>query len=157
MVVVKHIFNRPRTPTISGETLSDARMASEGPGATIKKRLPPPHRRARACPSPALALGKKRLWFSSGTRGTGPRATIKTPSLNVGRGPVPRHATIAGDRPPRYGGGTHPFFIVGRGSVPRHRSRTRNPTLAGDRPPRYDKKRLPLNVGRGPVPRQCSR
>ena len=22
----------------------------------------------------------------------------------VGRGPVPRHATIAGDRPPRYGG-----------------------------------------------------
>ena len=29
-------------------------------------------------------------------------------------------------------------------------------TLAGDRPPRYDKKRHPLPVGRGPVPRQAS-
>ena len=29
---------RPRTPTLAGETLSDARMASEGPRATVKKR-----------------------------------------------------------------------------------------------------------------------
>ena len=40
-------------------------------------------------------------------RGTGPRATIKTPPLTVGRGPVPRHRsrnpTRAGDGPPRYG------------------------------------------------------
>ena len=27
----------------------------------------------------------------------------KNVTLTVGRGPVPRHATIAGDRPPRYG------------------------------------------------------
>ena len=45
------------------ETRSDARVASEGPRATMKK----------------------------------------TPPLTVGRGPVPRQATIAGDRPPRYG------------------------------------------------------
>ena len=38
------------------------------------------------------------------SRGTGPRATKKKRRfLTVGRGPVPRHAAIAGDRPPRYG------------------------------------------------------
>ena len=36
--------------------------------------------------------------------GACPRATMKkTPLLPVGRGPVPRHAAIARDRPPRYG------------------------------------------------------
>ena len=28
--------------------------------------------------------------------------------------------------------------------------------IAGDRPPRYEKKRYPLTVGRGPVPRHAS-
>ena len=72
----------------------------------------------------------------------------------VGRGPVPRHATIAGDRPPRYGCQDRPRFIVWRGPVPRHRSR--NPSIAGDRPPRYGKKTPPLHVGRGPVPRHAN-
>ena len=39
----------------------------------------------------------------------------KPPSPSVGRGPLPRHAMIAGDRPPRYG----------------------DREIAGDRPPRY--------------------
>ena len=48
------------------------------------------------------------------SRGTGPRATVtgrflhsRTAPFIVGRGPVPRHASVyrklAGDRPPRYG------------------------------------------------------
>ena len=38
------------------------------------------------------------------SRGTGPRATVaKTARFTVGRGTGPRHATIARDRPPRYG------------------------------------------------------
>ena len=61
---------------------------------------------------------------------------------NVGRGPVPRYAAIAGDRPPRY---DEHESTVGRGPVPRH------PYLAGDRPPRYDENQS--TVGRGPVPR----
>ena len=32
-----------------------------------------------------------------------PRYGGKNVPITVGRGPVPRHATIAGDRPPRYG------------------------------------------------------
>ena len=51
------------------------------------------------------------------SRGTGPRATVsggvlgsRTAPFPVGRGPVPRHAsvyqTFAGDRPPRYGNRT---------------------------------------------------
>ncbi len=36
---------------IAGETLSPARMAGEGPRATVKKRV---YRSARACPSPCL-------------------------------------------------------------------------------------------------------
>ena len=34
-----------------------------------------------------------------------PRYGNKNVPFTVGRGPVPRHATIAGDRPPRYGPG----------------------------------------------------
>ena len=51
-------------------------------------------------------------WATERSRGTGPRATkkimpaSKNATRTVGRGPVPRHAsvyrTIAGDRPPRY-------------------------------------------------------
>ena len=69
-------------PTLAGETRSDARLASEGPRDTKKKRFsndrggqapalrvwspPSLHRRARACPSPCIALRKKGLLFSSG-------------------------------------------------------------------------------------------
>ena len=35
--------------------------------------------------------------------GQAPALREKNMPLTVGRGPVPRHATIAGDRPPRYG------------------------------------------------------
>ena len=58
----------------------------------------------------------------------------------------PRHATIAGDRPPRYGEKNVPH-TVGRGPVPRHATIAgypvvrgpirRRATIAGDRPPRY--------------------
>ena len=62
--------------------------------------------------------------------GTGMRLPI-----TVGRGPVPRHASVyrklAGDRPPPYGEKT--------ASCP---YRSRAPTFAGDRPPRYGEKRF---------------
>ena len=97
------------------------------------------------------------------SRGTGPRATIKiTPS---------RAPTIAGDRPPRYGCGGRLPFTVGRGPVPRHASvyrtlagETRSDARLASEGPRAtgkitvfetDKKR-PLIVGRGPVPRHAA-
>ena len=110
---------------VAGETRSDARVASEGPRAPVKK----------------------------------------TPLLYVGRGPVPRHAAIAEDRPPRYGKKTVPF-TVGRGP-------SQVSTRAGERVslaivrviqrsrgtgPRATRKKTPLlHVGRGPVPRHRSR
>ena len=70
------------------------------------------------------------------------------------RAGFPRHAALAGDRPPRYGKKRH--VTVGRGPVPRHRSRI--PAIAGDRPPRYGRRKAPfLTVGRGPVPRHRPR
>ena len=56
--------------TRAGERVSRAivraiqRSRGTGPRATVKKTAR--HRRARACPSPAFALRKKRLLFSSG-------------------------------------------------------------------------------------------
>ena len=58
------------------------------------------YRRARACPSPCPDLVKNR---SSGAPAPERVDGKKTPRITVGRGPVPRHAAIAGDRPPRYG------------------------------------------------------
>ena len=56
---------------------------------------------------------------------------------------------IAGDRPPRYD--KKKRFLNDRGGNPLG-------CAYGIRgPPRYEKKRLPLIVGRRPVPRQCSR
>ena len=60
--------------------------------------------------------------------------------------------TIAGDRPPRYGLQGRLRFTVGRGPVPRHASVgretalvgarfSRGSTIAGDRPPRYGPRR----------------
>ena len=99
------------------------------------------------------------------SRGTGPRATVRrTARFPVGRGPVPRHATIAretrsepetiaGDRPPRYGIQNRPFCrsrspdldpIAIRRSQTTEGARGTGPALrarkkkcAGDRPPRY--------------------
>ena len=48
------------------------------------------------------------------------------PAFTVGRGPVPRHAAIAGDRPPRYGE-KNAFLHVGRGPS--------DATRAGERVP----------------------
>ena len=83
----------PRHAPIAGETLSDARMASEGPRATEPETIAwacPPrygiqngpfYRRARACPSPctdreeqALALWARK---KKNARGTDPRPTMK--------------------------------------------------------------------------------
>ena len=123
---------------IAGETRSDARMASEGPRATIKKR--------------PLTVG----------RGTGPRQRSRARPCRAGSPADPdpfvirRSQTtegethivtmeIAGDRPPRYGEKTPPLH-VGRGPVPRQRPRT--PTIAGDRPPRYGE----IETGRSLLP-----
>ena len=71
-----------------------------------------------------------------GSRGTGPRATVKeTALITVGRGPVPRHAWVCRSRA---GTEKNAPFTVGRGPVPRQASR--NPTFAGACPPRYGKK-----------------
>ena len=66
---------------IAGETRSPARMAGEGPRATVCKAASV-YRRARACPSPCLDReGNGFGWRSvfarvERSRGTGPRATV---------------------------------------------------------------------------------
>ncbi len=76
-------------------SLSLAMQRSRGTGPRATKKT-----------GPFLSLARQR------SRGTGPRATVKkNAALYVGRGPVPRHATIAGDRPPRYEKKRHPFNV----------------------------------------------
>ncbi len=107
----------------------------------------PFYRRARACPSPCQR-----------SRGTGPRATVTlTFSFTVGRGPVPRQAPIAGDRPPRYGILSGPFYRRARACPsPSQRSRGKPARMRGWHPraPALREKTAPFTVGRGPVPRQ---
>ena len=112
------------------------------------------------------------------SRGTGPRATVKkSGSLHrraralAGfhtrmRAGFPRHATLAGDRPPRYVTVRFSWLktapvAVGRGPVLRHAPVY--PTLAGEtlsdarvasEGPRATVK-MAFFVGRGPVPREC--
>ena len=154
-------------------------VAGTGPRATVKKRLP--SRRARACPSPCIdreenGVGRwtifvqversrvkpsrMRVW-----QARAPALRFARPSpFTVGRGPVPRHASVgrktalAGVRFSRRSnarGGQAPAlryarpypFTVGRGPVPRHASVKETAwvcvrflcgsTIAGDRPPRY--------------------
>ena len=69
------------TGVLAGETRSPARVAGEGPRATVVKAASI-HRRARACPSPCLDRNGKWRWPMDDFR-------------------VDR--TLAGDRPPRYG------------------------------------------------------
>ena len=74
----------PRHAAIAGETRSDARVASEGPRATVKNGLL--HRRAWALAGLhtrwQVSLASVRAFQRS--RGTGPRATKKTSLRSVG-------------------------------------------------------------------------
>ena len=124
-------------------------MASEGPRATVKRTAPfnvglGPSHATRACERVPLAM----LRSTRRSRGTGPRATvsgtvtIKNAPFTVGRGPVPRHATIAGDRPPRYGACND---REGQALALRSLKRSR-----GTGPRATVKTTAPFTVGRGP-------
>ena len=104
-----------------------------------------PHAHASGFPSPCNDRG-----------GQAPALREKTPRVTVGRGPVPRHATIAGDRPPRYGRKNAAPSRRARAcpspSFAQSNNRGGNPlgcaygNLRG--PPRYDKKTV-LEPSRG--------
>ena len=114
---------------IARETRSPARVACEGPRATVCKSASL-YRRARACPSPCLGRGNGFGWRAvfarvERSRGTGPRATVDEAAASLTRSGSgepelqslanrdnrvnPAHLwgtrEIAGDRPPRYGPG----------------------------------------------------
>ena len=77
------------------------------------------------------------------SRGTGPRATVfGTARFTVGRGPVPRHAPIAGE--------TRSDARMAEG--PRA---TEPETIAGDRPPRYGIQHAPLYRRARACPSPC--
>ena len=89
------------------------------------------------------------------SRGTGPRATVfGTAPFTVGRGPVPRHATIAGETrsdarvasegPRATVSSTAAFSVCSLRSPDRKR-------------PRSELSRAPFYGGRGPVPRHANR
>ena len=141
-----------------------------------------PSHATRACERVPLAIVRAR----QRSRGTGPRDTKKngairkkTPPRNVGRGPVPRHATIAGEtrsharmasEGPRATKKTARYKKnatrnVGRGPVPRHATiagETRSHARMASEGPRATKKtarykkNATRNVGRGPVPRHAT-
>ncbi len=124
------------------------RSRGTGPRATIKNarvtvgRGPVPRQRWRAMlcrsgsPAPDPFVIRRSQTTVGEHIGTMEIAGDRPPRYGGGRFFC---GTIAGDRPPRYGGGR---FFCG--------------TIAGDRPPRYGKKRH-FTVGRGPVPRQRRR
>ena len=125
------------------------------------------HRRARACPSPSFALRKnvscslqvlkhlKRHRLTMANAGDRPpRYDEKTPSLHVGRGPVPRHRFA--DRPHHLCRSRSPdpeLFVIRRSQTTERGERKKTSLvlfrsvgpktpllpmeLAGDRPPRY--------------------
>ena len=144
-------------------------------------RLPPFHRRARACPSPCLGWGNgPGRWTIFArverSRGTGPRATVKNNvPLTVGRGPVPRRASIGktalvGVRFLREScarGGQAPALRLKKRAAARRARACPSPclgregkrplsacvfcagrALAGDRPPRYGPGRVFLSMRR---------
>ena len=115
-------------------------------------RPSPFHRRARACPSPCLDLHGKRRWSACGFRAgrtiagdRPPRYGIvrvsesKNIPFHVGRGPVPRHASIF-----------RATALVGVWFSRRSNDR------GGQAPARRLSRPSPFCVGRGPVPRHAS-
>ena len=150
------------------------------------RRKSPFHRRARACPSPCNDLHGKRPGPACGVRAgrtiagetrsdarmetsEGPRDTVgENPPFTVGRGPVPRHASIctenglglrAGFAQVERSRGTGPRATKKKRAVYRRARACPSPgldlhgkrpwsacgfragrTIAGDRPPRYEKK-----------------
>ena len=132
----------PRHLTIAGETRSDARVASEGPRATVSRAAPFPVGRGPVPRHAALAGAPFGLRRS--------RTTVS----------VPHRAANAGDRPPRYGMRGRLRFTVGRGPVPRRAAiagETRSDARVASEGPRAPVSRAaPFTVGRGPVPRHVS-
>ena len=118
-------------------TRSDARVASEGPRATVKRTSPFTVGRGPVPRHATIARGTR---SDARMASEGPRATVKrTPPFTVGRGPVPRHATIARDRPSPCNDREGQALALrslkrSRGTGPRA---TGPETIAGDRPPRY--------------------
>ena len=146
---------RPRMLVGRGPVPRHAAIAGDRPPRYGEKT--PLHRRARACPSPCSDRGGNPLGCACGIRGP-PRYVTKQAHLSVGRGPVPRHAPLAGDRPPRYGEKT-----------PLHRRARACPSPCSDRggnplgcacgirgPPRYvtkqDKIRSKIETRRSRLP-----
>ena len=117
----------------------------------------PFHRRARACPSPCLGFNRNRPWplgcrrfsFRSVDRGgqAPARRFARVPPFPVGRGPVPRRASVGktalvgvrfsrrsnarGGQAPARRFARPPPFPVGRVPVPRHASIERETALVG--------------------------
>ena len=115
---------------------------------------------------------KNGSFYLKRSRGTGPRATgAGTARFIVGRGPVPRHApiareirsapeTIAGDRPPRYGSLSGPFYRRARACPSPCTDRGRNPLRSpkrsrGTGPRATVASTASLIVGRGTGPRHA--
>ena len=75
----------------------------------------------------------------------------------VGRGPVPRHAAIAGDRPPRYGNRNGSFLRRARACPSPCPDLVKDRSSGSPDSERVDgKKTARVTVGRGPVPRHRS-
>ena len=138
----------PSPCTDRGETLSDARMASEGPRATVARtarcivgRGPVPR---HANLGPRATVGELRPFCRSRAPALGPVAIRRSQSTEGNTRVWPSPA-IAGDRPPRYGSQNGPFYRRARAcpSPCTDREgqalalRARKKKSAGDRPPRY--------------------
>ena len=85
----------------AGREIAGDRPPRYGKRTVSDPKNSPLHRRARACPSPCLGregngLGRWTIFAQiERSRGTGPRATVKKiVPFTVGRGPVPRHASV---------------------------------------------------------------
>ena len=98
-----------------------------------------------------------------------PALRKKTARVTVGRGPVPRRASVGREMPlvgvrflrgSNARGENNVPITVGRGPVPRHASVGRKTALVGVRFSRESGARgennVPITVGRGPVPRRAS-
>ena len=85
--------------TALGVRVSRRSGARGGQAPALRRKQRAADRRARACPSPGLGRGNGLGWRAvfaqvGRSRGTGPRATGKKRYFTVGRGPVPRRASV---------------------------------------------------------------